>query len=52
MINDKVDYILNNMTNIKLGLEIRRLQTRYEDLEDKCVHYYSLDPHEQNLCYL
>lgn len=51
MIHDKVNYILSNMTNIKLGLEIRRLQSRYEDLEDKSEHYYSLDLHEQESYY-
>ena len=51
MINDKVKYILENMTNIKLGLEVRSLQSRYDDLEDKSEHYYSLDPAEQESYY-
>jgi len=47
MIQEKVNYLLQNLTTGRVSINILRLSNEYEDLEEKIEHYNSMDADEQ-----
>lgn len=51
MIESKISYILNHVTDPKITVPVRHMLLRYSENEEKITHYYSMDEQEQSPFY-